>query len=173
MQKIALIAVLLPSAVAASQALAQSDAHDGHHPQQQGSAPPPATSVPSGAPGMGVMKMMGDGMDMSGMMQMMSRMHSSMGGCMSDAAFDHIEGRIAYLRTELHITDAQATTWNAFADVLPGQTQTSKASPSGSAERGSFLDRIARQGGGRAGSLDRVRPLNAAVTPTSSVISSS
>jgi hypothetical protein len=30
----------------------------------------------------------------------------------------HIEGRIAFLKTELKITDAQAPQWNAFADVL-------------------------------------------------------
>ena len=29
-----------------------------------------------------------------------------------------IEGRIAFLKTELKITDAQAPQWNAFADVL-------------------------------------------------------
>jgi LTXXQ motif family protein len=30
----------------------------------------------------------------------------------------HIEGRIAFLRTELRITDAQSQQWNAFADAL-------------------------------------------------------
>jgi periplasmic protein CpxP/Spy len=31
---------------------------------------------------------------------------------------DHTEGRIAFLRTELKITDAQAAQWNAVADVM-------------------------------------------------------
>ena len=31
---------------------------------------------------------------------------------------DHIEGRLAFLKTELKITDAQAPQWNAFADVV-------------------------------------------------------
>jgi hypothetical protein len=31
---------------------------------------------------------------------------------------DRIEGRIAFLRAELSITDAQAVTWNTFADSL-------------------------------------------------------
>jgi chromosome segregation ATPase len=30
----------------------------------------------------------------------------------------HIEGRLAFLKTELKITDAQMPQWNAFADVL-------------------------------------------------------
>jgi len=30
----------------------------------------------------------------------------------------HVEGRIAYLKAELKITDAQAQQWNAFADAL-------------------------------------------------------
>ena len=31
---------------------------------------------------------------------------------------DRIEGRIAFLRAELHITDAQSQTWNSFADAV-------------------------------------------------------
>jgi hypothetical protein len=50
---------------------------------------------------MGMMGMMGQG----GMMAMMG-----MG--------EHIEGRIAFLRAELKITDAQLPQWNAFADAL-------------------------------------------------------
>jgi len=32
--------------------------------------------------------------------------------------FSHVEGRIAFLKTELKITDAQNGAWNAFADAL-------------------------------------------------------
>jgi hypothetical protein len=31
---------------------------------------------------------------------------------------DHVEGRIAYLKAELKITEAQMPQWNAFADAL-------------------------------------------------------
>ena len=34
------------------------------------------------------------------------------------ATIDRIEGRIAFLRAELKITDAQADAWNGFADAL-------------------------------------------------------
>lgn len=52
--------------------------------------------------------MMGRGMMMDrGMMPMMG---------MNPA--EHIEGRLAFLKTELKITDAQMAQWNAFADAL-------------------------------------------------------
>ena len=34
------------------------------------------------------------------------------------ATIDRVEGRIAFLRTELRITEAQTSAWNAFADAL-------------------------------------------------------
>jgi hypothetical protein len=62
--------------------------------------------------GMGMMNMMGGG----SMMEMMRMM----GGAGMDgmATIDHVEGRIAFLRTELKITDAQAGAWDAFAEAL-------------------------------------------------------
>jgi hypothetical protein len=83
----------------------------------------PMTS-PAGAPaagGPGAMPMMDMGKMMQGgngqmqpMMQMM-RGGQMMPGMMQ---FDHIEGRIAYMKAELAITDAELPKWNAFADVL-------------------------------------------------------
>ena len=37
---------------------------------------------------------------------------------MTGSFADHIDGRIAYLKAELKITEAQAPLWNAFADAL-------------------------------------------------------
>jgi hypothetical protein len=77
--------------------------------------------------GMGNMPMMGMMNDMKNMMSRMSAMHDmgmmhtmgmmgrSMGGM---ATIDRIEGRIAFLRAELKITEAQADSWNGFADAL-------------------------------------------------------
>ena len=42
-------------------------------------------------------------------------MGSGMGGM---ATIDRVEGRIAFLRTELKIADTQADAWNGFADTL-------------------------------------------------------
>ena len=92
-------------------------------------APSPSAAAPQGGTGM-----MGGGMgnmpmmnDMKNMMSSMSAMHSmgmmhmmGMMGRGTDgvATIDRVEGRIAFLRAELKITDAQADAWNGFADAL-------------------------------------------------------
>lgn len=58
-----------------------------------------------GMPAAGTMPMMAQ-MGQGGMMGMMMRMG------------DHVEGRIAFLRAELRITEAQVPLWNAFAEAL-------------------------------------------------------
>jgi hypothetical protein len=63
-----------------------------------------------------MMNMM-SGMPMMNMMRMMG-----MSGTGMDT-IDRIEGRIAFLRTELKITDAQAGAWNTFADALRTNAQ--------------------------------------------------
>ncbi len=81
-------------------------ATDAHHPPGGAGAqtPPP---MPPG--------MMAD----SPMMKMMSMMKAMHGGDAAGMAMiDHVEGRIAYLRAELKITDAQAGAWDAFAAAL-------------------------------------------------------
>jgi hypothetical protein len=90
---------------------------DPHHPSQN--------TMPAPAPGqlgmddMSMMNMMGS-TPMMNMMRMMRMMASGMDGM---ATIDRIEGRIAFLRTELKITDAQASAWNAFADALRANAQ--------------------------------------------------
>lgn len=103
---------------ALSQAHAQSQP-DPHHPDQ---APGAAATAPGtqAQPGMPMPMMMDM---MSNMMKMMGGggAQMGMGGGMDNCAMmgaAHIEGRIAFLRAELVITDAQAKTWDAFADVL-------------------------------------------------------
>ena len=75
---------------------------DAHHTTVQAAAQPSVpTQIPSRANGM-----MGGGMMMG------------QGGMGRGMAFDHIEGRIAFLKAELKITEAQASAWNPFADAL-------------------------------------------------------
>jgi hypothetical protein len=95
-------------------------------------APSPSTTAPQGGAGMmgggmGNMPMMGMMKDMKEMMGNMSMMHSMgmmqrmgmMGGGMGGmATIDRVEGRIAFLRAELKITDVQADAWNGFAEAL-------------------------------------------------------
>jgi hypothetical protein len=56
------------------------------------------------------------GRGMGGMMGMM--------GCpMMGGGSMHVEGRVAFLKAELAITDAQATVWNAYAEALKKNMQ--------------------------------------------------
>jgi hypothetical protein len=92
--------------------------HDSHHPPQS-ATPSPVPTQPAplpGQPGMGGMPMM----NMMGMMQMMGMTGPGMGGM---ATIDRVEGRIAFLRTEIKITDAQASAWNSFAEALRANAQ--------------------------------------------------
>lgn len=95
---------------AASHSQTQPDAH--HNNQGLTTAEP----VPSNQAQQDMMMNM-----MSGMMKMMMG-----GGQMGQGGMDmqsmgmteHVEGRIAFLKTELQITDKQAKQWDAFADAL-------------------------------------------------------
>lgn len=60
-------------------------------------------------------------MSMPIMMNMMGEMMKMMGGGGTQIGMgmtERVEGRIAFLRAELQITDAQSKVWDAFADVL-------------------------------------------------------
>lgn len=186
-----LAAALLASALVTAPALAQTAGqHDEHHPgQPEATAPavPPAGSVPaappasqpgpSGMSGMSMMNMMGGGMDMAGMMRMMGMMRSGMGGGMDGmGAFDRIEGRIAFLRAELHIADAQAPVWNAFADALRAQAQklrqTSAAPTDQDAQNGpALLERLDRQERWLSARIEGVRAIRSALAPLLATLS--
>jgi LTXXQ motif family protein len=95
-------------ALAAAPSFAQQPEHEQHHPAETA----PAASA-AGMPGAG----MGGpgGMPMTGMMRMMMG-QDGMGGMAMMAK--HVEGRLAFLKTELKITDAQLPLWNAVADAM-------------------------------------------------------
>lgn len=107
-------------------AWAQSAAeHEGHHPdQKQEQATPKADQrAPAGSQGMNGGGMMGGKMPMMDMAKMMEMMRQSGDGMGMDT-IDHIEGRVAFLRTELKITEAQQPARNAFADALRANAKT-------------------------------------------------
>ena len=122
LRKLVLIGGLLAAAT-------QSFAEDAHHPEGAAGAPSAAVPAAPDTAASGAMpgQMMGPGMMSEmmsrmmpgmmsgpGMMSMMSMM-ASMGQMMAP---EHIEGRIAFLKTELEITEAQQPLWDAFADAL-------------------------------------------------------
>ena len=125
--KASMIAALMLAATTAVTSAQAPTAGDPHHPPQSATPAPAPTQPPTSQPGTGMMgdmpmmnmmgrmqNMMGDMpmMNMMGMMRMMEMMGPG------TAAIDHIEGRIAFLRFELNITEAQASAWNAFADAM-------------------------------------------------------
>lgn len=126
------IAVLAGISVASAQTKQQADPH---HPATTApgaapAAPPAGTMAPSPgqAPGSGMAGMMGGHMDqMMPMMRMMRGMmasHTGPMGRMEMMPTEHVEGRIAFLKAELGITEAQLPKWNAFADVMRAGAKT-------------------------------------------------
>ena len=93
-------------------AWAQAPDPHGHDVTPPGAAQP-APQPPSGMGGM------------PDMMRMMQSMHATMmgRGMMGTGMMERVEGRIAFLRAELKITDAQTSAWNAFADALRSNAQ--------------------------------------------------
>jgi hypothetical protein len=86
---------------------------------QGGAAGQMGSSGPMGGMGDNMMRMMNDHMRMmNDRMQMGGGMPGmAMGPGMVDMT-DRFEGRLAFLRAELHITDAQSSAWNTFAEGL-------------------------------------------------------
>jgi len=125
----AVLALAMSMGAANAQSVQNQQEHDAHHPADQRQPQAPAASAPGqrpmgagpGGPGM----MMGSDMSqMMGMMQQMMRggmmMPMSAGpmGMGGRQPFRHIEGQLAFYKTELRITDAQLPQWDAFADVV-------------------------------------------------------
>ena len=120
-----MMTTILMLATTSNFSLAQAPAdHDAHHPPQATSPAPAQPAPPPGQPGMGSMPMMNmmsgmmNDMSMMNMMETMRSMRMMGPGGGGMATIDRIEGRIAFLRAELKITDAQAGVWNAFAETL-------------------------------------------------------
>jgi hypothetical protein len=136
------------------------DDHAAHHPdtgtvaQQQPTQPtaPPAAGMGPGMMGGNMMggnaaagtmmggAMMGQGQaGPSGMMQMMNMMAAQLG--------QHVEGRLAFIKAELKITDAQAAQWNAFADAARSNansmSEMRKSMMSGQSALSTLPDRLA------------------------------
>lgn len=165
-------------------------AEDAHHPDaaagqasEESTQPqPPAASSGAMMPG-GMMPggmMSGDMMGgmMAGMMGMMGGGQGPMGqGGMAAMAQmmapEHIEGRIAFLKTELKITREQESLWNGFAEVLRTNARSARdgmmempgamGRPGGAAA--TPLQRIELRESALASRLESVRKLKTALVP--------
>lgn len=98
------------------------------------------------------------------------------GARMCTAMTSHMEGRLAYLKTELKITDAQASLWNAYADAARENAQAmatrctammSKASSAGL----SLPDRLDQHEQFMAAQLDALQAMNKTLKPLYAALS--
>jgi|SRR6516165_10515939 len=80
----------------------------------------------------------------------------------------HIEGRLAFLKTELKITDAQLPLWNAFAQAMRADASTTQAIPHPMMEMNkaaTLPDKLAARQTILTARLEAVRKLKAAADP--------
>ena len=154
--------LVLMLALIAGTALAQQPQHDEHHPP----APPAAAGpgIPGGMPGAGDMSMMGM------MRMMMGRDGMSMMGAMAR----HVEGRLAFLKTELKITDAQLPLWNAVADAMRANAKTMgdmAGGMMGGSQTATLPDKLAMREKMMTAHLEALHKFKAAVDPLYAALS--
>jgi hypothetical protein len=91
------------------------------------------------------------------------------GGSGGGAGVGHVEGRLAFLKTELKITDAQLPLWNAVADAIRANAKNMSAMMSGGMMAGSgtaaLPDKLALREKMMTVHLDALRRFKAAVDP--------
>jgi hypothetical protein len=163
-------AVLIGLVPAAFAQTTSDDNHSDHHPAA--ASQPPASSQ-SGEMSKGMM-----GQDGGGMMGMMGR--GGMMGMMGMMGMaGHVEGRIAFLKAELKITDAQTSAWNAFADALRVNDRRMTEMRNSMMQGGmmgqdgaaiSAPDRLDRMEKVMAAALDAVKATKSALTPLYAVL---
>lgn len=133
-------------------------APDPHHPPGQ----PTASTSPSAMSGGPSGGMMG-GADMG---RMMSMMH---GNGMSGMGARHVEGRIAFLKTELKITSSQNDQWGKYADALRANAGDGRSAMppmmSGAMGQSSAPDVLDRQEQSLVKRLAALRGLKGALAP--------
>jgi hypothetical protein len=154
--------LVLMLALIAGPALAQQPQHDEHHPPAPGAAAGPG--MPGGMAGAGDMPMMGM------MRMMMGRDGMSMMGAMAR----HVEGRLAFLKTELKITDAQLSLWNAVADAMRANAKSMGdmgGGMMGGSQTATLPDKLAMREKMMTAHLEALRKFKAAVDPLYAALS--
>jgi hypothetical protein len=154
--------LVLILALTAVPALAQQQEHEQHHP---GETPPAA-----GMQGPGMQAGAGG---MMGMMRMMMG-QDGMGGMSMMAG--HVEGRLAFLKTELKITDAQLPLWNAVADAIRANAKSMSELMSGammgsSQTTATLPEKLALREKMMTAHLEALRRLKTAVDPLYAALS--
>jgi LTXXQ motif family protein len=162
----AVLVVIL--ALAVGPACAQQAQHDQHHPDA--AAPPAVPGGPSMMPGASA-----GGMPMMDMMRMMMGQDGMGGMRMMAAMAGHVEGRLAFLKTELKITDAQLPLWNAFAQAArenaKAMEEMMQGGMMGMSQSGTLPERLALREKMMAAHLEALRKLKTSVDPLYAALS--
>ena len=107
------------------------------------------------------------GMPMMGMMRMM------MGPDGMGMMAGHVEGRLAFLKTELKITDAQLPLWNAVADAIRANAKSmSEMMSGGGSQTATLPDKLSMREKMMTAHLEALRKFKAAVDPLYAALSS-
>ena len=106
---------------------------------------------------------------MMGMMRMMMG-EGGMGGMpMMAAMAKHVEGRLAFLKTELKITDGQLPLWNTFAEAVRDNANTMsemmQSGMMGMSQAATLRDKLAMREKMMTAHLEALRKLKTAVDP--------
>ena len=163
MTKLKLLATM--SVVALLTVPVQATSHiqkDPHHPEQGAAT---TDVMPAGQGQQDMMMNM-----MAGMMKMMSGGMMGQGGMdmQSMGMTEHTAGRIAFLRAELQITDAQSKAWDAFADAMQkigSQLKAADMPMMAEASAPQLLARLDSQERMLTARLEGVRAMKAAFAP--------
>ena len=145
-----------------------------HHPGAPASAQQQAAPVQQGMPSPG---MAGSGAGMMGgdMGRMMQQMMQSRMAAASVQPFRRVEGRLAYFRAELGITDAQLTPWNAFADAVRAQSdklrQATQQAMGGTTGPGTTPQQLERRIALLTAGLEATRAISATAAPLYAALS--
>jgi hypothetical protein len=160
------ISLAVALALAATGAFAADAEHDQHHP---GASPPAAVAtLPPSTPGTPMAGMpAGSGtMPMTGMMQMMMN---------QNGMASHVEGRIAFLKAELKITDAQQPLWNPVADAIRANAKSMADMPHGMAMMSggscTLPEKLVAREKALSAHLDGIRTLRTAFDPLYAALS--
>lgn len=168
---LAAVAVLATVPLAAHSQTRPTDDHSAHHPAQAQAPGAPAAPGGKDMKGSGSGGMMGGGMMGGDMGRMMTMMHGGMmgGGMMGDMPLKHVEGRLAFLKTELKITPAQEAQWTKFAELVRSTAKNAQtAKPpmmQGGMKPSTAPERLGHYEKTLAARLETVRALKAAVDP--------
>lgn len=163
---LATVAVLATVPLVSHSQTRPADDHGAHHPAQAQAPGVPAAPGGMDMKGGGSGGMMGGNMMGADMSRMMAMMH---GGMMGDMPLKHVEGRLAFLKTELKITPAQEPQWTRFAEVVRNTAKNAQAAKppmmQGGTKASTAPERLAHYEKTLAARLETVRVLKAAVDP--------